>query len=158
MDLFGEKQAGLIKEALALIAERKIGLPCYSSTASVNKEVEKQNDVMMSQVMARHYQMIAQLLGSMQSGMTPPKVKEYFAEVVVASNALMRRMLKNFGYDEVEEFVPEPEQGGEGEQPSRQPNAQLPPGQGPSQPPQQTPPTFGRPPEMVGVPGGTPIQ
>ncbi len=53
LDLFGKK-AVLIKQALQMIVDRKIGLPCYSSTASVNREVEKQNDIMLVQLMDRH--------------------------------------------------------------------------------------------------------
>lgn len=107
LEIFGKK-APFIKEALDMIVNKKIGIPCYSSTASVNKEVEKQNDVMLSQIMARHYQMVAQLLGSMQSVMTPPQVKEYFVEVIIASNLLMKKILRNFGHEEVERLVPDP--------------------------------------------------
>lgn len=109
--LFGKK-GPQIQEAFDLIVNRKIGLPVYSSTASVNKEVEKQNDVMLSQIMARHYQTVAQLLSAMQSVMTPPQVKEYFVQVIVASNILMKKILKNFGHDEVERLVPDPLKGG----------------------------------------------
>jgi hypothetical protein len=105
--LFGKKQS-LIKKALSMIADGTMGLPCYSSTASINKEVEKQNDMMLSQMMSRHYQMVAQLLGSMQSVMTPPQVKQYFVEVIIASNLLMKKILRNFGHDEVERLVPDP--------------------------------------------------
>lgn len=143
LELFGKK-APLIKEALSLIVAKKMGLPCYSSTASINKEVEKQNDVMLSQIMARHYQTIAQLLGSMQSMMTPPQVKEYFAEVVVASNMLMKKILRNFGHDEVERLVPDPMK-------------QKPGGQN-AQPQGQTPPTFGGGPQDAGESGGGPVQ
>lgn len=107
MKLFGSK-AEKIKEALSMIVDKKLGLPCYSSTASVNKEVEKQNDVMLSQIMARHYQMISQLLGGMQNVMTPPEVKQYMQQVIIASNILMKKILKNFGHDEVERLVPDP--------------------------------------------------
>jgi hypothetical protein len=107
MKLFGAK-ALLIAEALKMISRKEIGLPCYSSTASVNKEVEKQNDVMLSQIMGRHYQTVATLLGAMQNAMTPPQVKEYFAQVVVASNLLMKKILKNFGHEEVDRLVPDP--------------------------------------------------
>jgi hypothetical protein len=110
--LFGKK-AEKIKEALAMIVGKKIGLPCYSSTASVNKEVEKQNDVMLTQIMARHYQTISQLLGGMQNVMTPPQVKEYMVQVIVASNILMKKILRNFGHDEVERLVPDPLKGGQ---------------------------------------------
>lgn len=106
-NLFGKKAAN-IKKAFEMIVSKKMGLPCYSSTASLNKEVEKQNDIMLSQVMARHYQMIAQLLGSTQSVMTPPQVKEYMMEVIMASNLLMKKILRNFGHDEVERLVPDP--------------------------------------------------
>src|SRR5437660_10211760 len=105
--LFGKK-ASAIRQAFDLLRDKKMGLPCYSSTASVNREVEKQNDVMLSQIMTRHYQMVAQLLGSMQSVMTPPQVKSYFAEVVIASNILMKKILNNFGQGEVERLVPDP--------------------------------------------------
>src|SRR5260370_12960629 len=49
LKLFGKK-ADSIKDAITMIQRKEIGLPCYSSTASVNKEVEKQNDVMLSQI------------------------------------------------------------------------------------------------------------
>lgn len=138
MGLFGKK-AGLIKDAFSQIVARKIGLPCYSSTASINKEVEKQNDVMLSQIMARHYQMIAQLLTAVQSAMTPPQVKEYMAKVIVASNILMKKILKNFGHSEVDRLVPE-----------GAPDVTQPQG--------QTPPARGGPPQVVSDAGGQPIQ
>jgi hypothetical protein len=134
LKLFGKK-APLIQEALTMIADGRMGLPCYSSTASINKEVEKQNDVMLSQIMARHYQMVATLLGSMQSVMTPPQVKDYFVQVIIASNLLMKKILRNFGHDEVERLVPDPLKGGTNvpEQtpgPGTDPNAQMVGGRG----------------------------
>lgn len=133
LELFGEK-APLIKDALAQIVSRKIGLPCYSSTASINKEVEKQNDVMLSQIMARHYQMIAQLLGMIQSAMTPPDQKEYGAQVIVASNILMKKILKNFGHSEVERLVPDPMKKKGALPNASQPQGQTPPARGGSAP------------------------
>jgi hypothetical protein len=111
LKLFGKK-ASVIKEALDMVADGRMGLPCYSSTASINKEVEKQNDVMLTQIMTRHYQMIAQLIGAMSSVMTPPQVKQYFVEVIIASNLLMKKILRNFGHDEVDRLVPDPLKGG----------------------------------------------
>lgn len=142
LSLFGKK-SDTIKAALAALGERKLAIPTYSSTASINREVEKQSDLMLSQVMSRHYQMISQLLGSMQSIMTPPQVKEYFAQVVLASNLLMKGILKNFGKEDINRLVPEPPKGQpdaiqqpQGQAPSSQPNpAQLagPPRSGPVQ-------------------------
>jgi len=148
--LFGKKQAH-IKAALDLIATRRMGLPCYSSTASINKEVEKQNDMMLVQVMMRHYQTVAQLLGSMQSVMTPPAVKAYFVEVMLASNLLMKKLLRNFGHDEVERLVPDPFKKGI-------PNASLDAKPNGAQPEGAPVGALGTGPELAGRPGGTPLQ
>jgi hypothetical protein len=172
--LFGAK-APLIEVALRMIASGEMGLPCYSSTASINKEVEKQNDIMLTQIMARHYQMIAQLLGSMQQPNVPPQLKQYFAEVIMASNLLMKKILRNFGHDEVERLIPDPSkyvqppkpgQGPQGPQPGQGPQGPQ-PGQGPQGPPQiggpsgpeQAPGPGPQPnPPMAGGPGQLPIQ
>jgi hypothetical protein len=145
LELFGKK-AQMISKAFDLIVEKKIGLPCYSSTASTNKEVEKQNDVMLTQIMARHYQMVAQLLQQMQSVLTPPDVKKYFAQVVVASNLLMKKILKNFGHEEVERLVPDPMKPPQGGQ-SGEPQPQGP-----------TPPALGGGSKMAGPGGGQVVQ
>lgn len=152
LELFGKK-GPVIAKALQMIAERRIGLPCYSSTASVNKEVEKQNDIMLSQMMWRHYQAIAQLLGSLQSNTTPPLVKTYFLEVVVAANLLMKKILRNFGHEEVERLIPDPMkilkllQGGQGGQP-----------QNDSQPQGEASGSLGTGSGVVGGPGGSIVQ
>lgn len=115
---FGEEKAALIKRAISEILRGRIALPVYSSTASVNKEVEKQNDIYLSMVMNQHYQMIAQLLGSILGPMTPPQVKEYLVEVIKASDHLMKEIMRNFGHDDVDQLVPEAkgiEQGGQGD-------------------------------------------
>jgi len=105
--LFGKK-APLIKEALDKIVTRQIGLPCYSSTASVNREVEKQSDIMLVQLMDRHYQMIAQLLTAVNQPNVPPAAKQYFLEVMIAAGLLHKKILKNFGHEEVGRLVPDP--------------------------------------------------
>lgn len=153
LSLFGGKSEK-IKKALEMISDRRMGLPCYSSTASINKEVEKQNDMMLVNIMAKHYQMIAQLLASTQSVMNPPDVKKYFSEVIVASNLLMKKILRNFGHDEVERLVPDPMKEGK---PNGQP--QLTEGQPPSAPPNAAPPgSFGGGSGMGEPPTGGPVQ
>lgn len=105
--LFGSK-GPQIKEALRRIAKGEMGLPCYATTASLNKEVEKQNDVMLSQIMARHYQTIANLLGMVAQPNVPPVMKQYAVDVIASSNLLMKKILRNFGHDEVERLIPDP--------------------------------------------------
>ena len=114
---FGEEKAILIKKAMDDILAGKIALPVYASTASVNREVEKQNDLMLSQIMTRHYQMVSQLIGAVQGVMTPPDVKAYLTDVIKASNALMKTILRNFGHDDIDVLVPEPKVSPQGGQP-----------------------------------------
>lgn len=105
--LFGEA-AENIEKAFNAIKTGTMGLPIYSTNASINREVEKQNDIMLKQIMNQHYQMIANLINQINSPMTPPEVKDYSIKVVNSSDRLMKIILKNFGHDDVERLVPEP--------------------------------------------------
>jgi hypothetical protein len=133
--LFGEK-AKLIEEAFKAIKAGTMGIPVYSSTASINREVEKQSDIMLTQIMDRHYQLIANLIMQLNNPMIPPALKEYTAKAIKASDTLMKAVLKNFGHDDVERLVPAvdvepPPQAG-----APQPGAPAPGGQnGNSRPP-----------------------
>ncbi len=142
LDMFGEK-ASKITKALEAFGSKRIGLPIYSSTASINKEVEKQNLFMLVQIMRQHYVGISQMMAQASQMMTPPQVKEYLMKVIKASDILMKNVLRNFDQEDVDLLVPEPQEG--------QPNAQ----------PQQTGSTpFAGPPNagMAGSGGGYPIQ
>lgn len=105
LEQFGEK-AELIKHALDAIADGHIGLPVYAATASVNREVEKQNDIMLISVMNRHYEMIASLVSAVSSTMTPEAVKGYLTGVIDASDQLMKQVLRDFGKADVDRLVP----------------------------------------------------
>jgi hypothetical protein len=150
LGIFGKKAVN-IRAAIDEIVGGRLALPVYASTASVNREVEKQNDLMLSQIMVRHYQMVAQMLGGLGQVMTPPDVKVYLTDVIKASNSLMKTILRNFGHDDVDILVPEPQvqQGGApnpqiGGQPS---GIQGPPLASPQQNPQ-----------LVGGPRGEGVQ
>lgn len=107
LQVFGDK-AKFIEQAMRAIKSGRMGLPVYSSTASINKEVEKQSDIMLVQIMTRHYSMIAQLLQAANAAVTPPNVKEYLFETIKSSNLLMKSVLRNFDRDDVDVLVPEP--------------------------------------------------
>ncbi len=104
---FGD-QAELVSKAAEMIRKGRLGLPIYSATASVNKEVEKQNDLMLAQVMARHYGMIAQLLQQASVSVLPQPVRDYMVEVVKSSDFLMKEILRAFDKDDVGALVPDP--------------------------------------------------
>ena len=127
LSTFGEK-AELIQKALDAIKAKQIGLPVYSSSASVNREVEKQNSFILVNLMRQHYMGIAQLIGQSQAMTTPPDVKEYLAKVIAASNRIMKTVLRDFDKEDVDELIPDVEQHSE-----QQANPQQ-TGQSPAQP------------------------
>ena len=103
---FGE-QTELIREAAGYVKSGKLGLTVNASSASVNKEIEKQNDLMLTQIINKHYQSIGQLIQSIQSVQSSPAIKDYFQHVIDASNKLMRGILRNFDRDDSEILIPE---------------------------------------------------
>jgi hypothetical protein len=105
-----------VKEALRLLSAGNIILPVVSSTASVNREVEKQNDLLLSRVMSQHYGMITQILQTAQNPQIGPVAQDYMMKVVKAADLFMKVVLRHFGHDEPEIFVPEPQQGAQGGQ------------------------------------------
>lgn len=129
LNVFGEK-AELIEQALTAVRDGKLGLPIYSSTASVNKEVEKQSKMILINLMRQHYIGIAQMISQINAPTIPPDVKAYLSEVIKASNIVMKSTLKDFDMEDVDLLVPEVKKEQSNGQP--QPGA-LPAGQAPSQ-------------------------
>jgi hypothetical protein len=139
-----------IKVALEALRAGRLAIPVYASSASVNREVEKQNDLMVSGAMARHYQMITQMLQQAESPLAQsmPSMKKYLEDAMKSANILMKLVMTHFGYDEVERIVPDPvpgqsmqmpgqqgsPQGQQGPIPGGQPQPML-PSLGPGQPP-----------------------
>lgn len=150
LSLFGDT-ADKIEEAFKAIKDKSMGIPIYSSTASVNREVEKQSDLMLHQTAMQHYQMISSLLAQLSNPLVPQEVKDYAPKVIKAADKLMKLIFKDFDRDDVEDLVPKalvktpkpfavPGPGGQGGQATLQ-NGQV-PGQS-----QQVP-------GMAGLPGG----
>jgi hypothetical protein len=144
LNVFGEK-AKLIEAALLAVKDNKLGLPIYSSTASVNKEVEKQSKMMLIGLMRQHYTGIAQMIAQISGPTIPPDVKAYLSKVIEASNMVMKSTLKDFDMEDVDLLVPKVGQGASNGQQQQQPG-QNSPGQAPSQ---------GQPsPTVLAFPGG----
>jgi len=126
----GEK----IQTALDAIVSHKMALPVYASTASVNREVEKQSDMMMTQIMDRYHQGVAAMLQALNNPVVSDNVKKYTMDALEAARTLMMTTLRHFGQDEIERLVPEiPKQT---QQPPPQPQGPQP---GPQAQPQAMP-------------------
>lgn len=119
-DAFG-KLADKIELALRAMQNGQIILPVSASTASVNREVEKQNDLMLSGLLSRHYQQVTQMLQAASDPRVPPNIQKYIGESIISANDLMKTVLRHFNFDEVDKLVPEAQ----------------------AQPPQQQPPPMG---------------
>ena len=147
------KQEKPIREALEAIKGNRIGMPVYASTASINREVEKQNDMMLTRVLNTHYGMITQMLQSASNPALPPNIGVYLGDAVKSANLIMKSVLRHFDYDEVNRYVPEPQEAQPQQTQQGAPNAQGPPGQ-PQQPAGMAPADQLA--AMVGMGGGTP--
>jgi hypothetical protein len=150
LDVFGEK-APLIEEALQAVKDNKLGLPIYSSTASVNKEVEKQSKMMLIGLMKQHYMGIAQMIAQISQPTIPEDVKKYLSDVIQASNIVMKSTLKDFDMEDVDLLVPEVEEHAPTANAAGAPPAGGQPG---AQPPGQAPPQGQPGSNVLGFPGG----
>ena len=95
-----------IKAAAELIKKDKMALPVTASSASVNREVEKQSDLMLSQVLDRHYAKVTQLLQQVAMSALGPQIQQYSVKVIEASERFIKQVLKNFDHDDVDALVP----------------------------------------------------
>jgi hypothetical protein len=105
--MFGSN-ADTLRDALENIKSGKLGLSVRASTASMNKELEKQNDIMLSQTLTGLYQADAQIIQSLGMQGMPDDLKEYYTEVLRAKQALYKQIVQNFGHDDAARLIPRP--------------------------------------------------
>jgi hypothetical protein len=100
----------LLEEALSDYLERKVRIPIRAATASANKEVTKQNELLLSQAVMAHNKEMSAMLQAIDNANTPPHYKSWLVKVVKAKSRLMRQIIRDFQItDQPEEFIPEPE-------------------------------------------------
>lgn len=104
---FGDN-ADALRDAFDNIKSGKLGLSVRASTASMNKELEKQNDIMLSQTLSQLYQGDAQIIQAMAMQGMPEELKEYYIETLRAKQALYKQIVQNFGHDDAARLIPVP--------------------------------------------------
>ena len=102
--IFGQKKE-LLKKALDNLRNGRICLPVRASMASINKEVEKQNVMLLMGVIRQHYMWVGNILQTLPQA--PPHIKDYILKTVIGANLLMENAMRNFGYDDVKRYIPE---------------------------------------------------
>lgn len=104
---FGDN-ADTLRDALENIKSGKLGLSVRASTASMNKELEKQNDVLLAQTLTGLYQADAQIIQSLGMQGMPEDLKNYYMDVLRAKQALYKQIVQNFGHDDAARLIPRP--------------------------------------------------
>lgn len=104
---FGDNADNLNK-AFEAIRTGRLGISVRASTASMNKELEKQNDIMLSQTLTGLYQQDAQIIQALGMQGMPADLIDYYTKVLLAKQALYKQIVQNFGHDDAARLIPRP--------------------------------------------------
>lgn len=98
-----------LTDALKEFMDNRMRIPIRASTGSLNREVDKQTGHLIAGLMQRHYTAVGQLIQAVSNPMAPPEAKKFFIKVILASEMLHKRILKDFGYEQPDIYVPDAE-------------------------------------------------
>jgi len=97
----------VLKNAFDAYKSGSLGFRLRPTTASNNKELERQNDILLSGALSRFYQENAQMLQAMVQPNMPPVLAKYYGQVLLSNVALYKTILRNFNHDDVSRLVPD---------------------------------------------------
>ena len=97
----------LLEEALSDFRSRKSRIPIRAATASANKEVDKQNKMLLRNALAQHNMEQIKLIQAISGPQIPPPAKQFMMDVVKSQDAMMKSTLRDFGFDNPDLYVPE---------------------------------------------------
>jgi hypothetical protein len=106
---YGDNAETLTK-ALDLYKSGKLGLVIKPATASQNREMERQNEILLSATLERLYQGDLQLVQGIVNDSTPPALKALMVKQLQAKNALMKSLLRSFGREDTERLLAVPKE------------------------------------------------
>lgn len=122
----------VLEDALREFSTQRMRIPMRASTGSLNREIDKQTGMIVAGLMQRHYTAVGQLMQAIANPIVPPPVREYFTNVVQSSELLHKRIVKDFGYEQPDIYIPEAKVG-EGENAPVVPGGQMAPGGPPAE-------------------------
>lgn len=96
-----------LKKALDMYKDGTLGLRLRPSSAAMNKELDRQNDILLSDRLDRYYQSQAQILQALAQPQIPEPMKTYYLEMLLATKATMQALLLNFNKDNVDTILPD---------------------------------------------------
>lgn len=104
---YGDK-AEVLKKAFESYKNKNLGLVIKPISASVNKELEKQNDILLSMTLERMYASDAQLVQAITQQGCPKELQELFVDQLRAKNYLYKTILHNFNHPDAARLIPVP--------------------------------------------------
>lgn len=105
-DYFGERREIILK-ALDSFKNKRLGFNIRAATASINREIEKQNYLLLTGIMQRHYTAVGQMLQAVASPTLEPTLRDYLIKTIKGSDQLMEKVLQSFGIDDKSRILPE---------------------------------------------------
>jgi hypothetical protein len=125
-EMFGINGEAL-QEAFKDFEDNRIRIPMRATTGSLNKEIDKQTGVILAGLLQRHYTAVSQMMQAVNNPMIDPKTKNWMIQVIVAAEQLHKKIVKDFGYEQPDLFVPEAQTSDGADQQANQ-GAQMAPG------------------------------
>ena len=112
--------AETLRKAFDAFKNNTLGFRLRPTSAGNNKELERQNDILLAGALSRFYAENAQMIqAAAQSQQQMPQLAKYYGDVLLANTALYKTILRNFNHDDVSRLLPEipqmqPSAGGQG--------------------------------------------
>jgi hypothetical protein len=99
-------QSETLAAALMAYKNKTLGFRLRPTTASNNKELDRQNDILLAGALERHYASSAQMIQALAMPNMPPALSKYYAEVLTAGTAIYRTICGNFNHPDMDKLVP----------------------------------------------------
>jgi hypothetical protein len=97
----------LLDEALSDFLERKVRIPIRATTASANREVTKQNELLLNQALDGYMKSMSSAIQAVSQAGLPEHYKKWLTETAKGKMRLMQQIVRDFQItDQPEEFVP----------------------------------------------------
>jgi hypothetical protein len=100
-------RAEKLKTALNMYKTGTLGLRLRPSNASMNKEMERQNDILLSDRLDRYYAAQTQIIQALGMPNIPAELKAYYFDMLLATKATMQSLLKAFNKDNTGTILPD---------------------------------------------------
>jgi hypothetical protein len=98
--------APTLKAAFEAYKKGTLGFRLRPTTASNNKELDRQNDILLAGALERHYASSAQMIQALAQPGMPPALAKYYQEVLTAGTMIYRTICGNFNHQDMEKLVP----------------------------------------------------